>query len=53
MMSLQSLLRNLNDILREQVYGGSVLVYSNDISIILTEMEHLQGVSETIKVYET
>lgn len=51
-MALEPLLRKPSGIPSVSVCGGSVLAHANDI-IIVTEMEHLQMVSEDIKDYKT
>lgn len=52
-MAFEPLLRKLSDIPKEPVCGGSVSAYADDLTIIATEMEHLQRVGEAIKVYKT
>lgn len=52
-MALGPLLRKMSGIPREPVCRGSAWVFVDYITIIVNEMEHLEGVGEAIKGYET
>lgn len=55
MLALEPLLQKLEahrSILREPGHGGSVTEYADDITIIISKVEHLQGRGGVIKEYK-